>query len=80
MWQNLTMMTGLTDLGIQLYIDPIYHDEWAAEELELLQMVKHVTAPKRFDLYLPFPTAAKMAELAQFPCQIIRTPDGLAYP
>jgi hypothetical protein len=80
MWQNLTMMTGLTDLGIQLYIDPIYHDWWAAEELELLQVVKSVKAPKKFDMYLPFASTAKKSELAQFPCQIIRTPDSAAYP
>jgi hypothetical protein len=80
MWQNLTMMTGLTDLGIQLYIDPIYHDWWATEELKLLQVVKPITAPKKFDLYLPFPTTAKKSELAQFPCRIIRTPDSASYP
>jgi hypothetical protein len=80
MWQNLAIMTGLTELGIQLYIDPIYHDWWATEELKLLQVVKPVTAPKKFDLYLPFPSTAKKSELAQFPCNIIRTPDSAAYP
>jgi hypothetical protein len=80
MWENLTMMTGLTDLGIQLYIDPVYHSWWATEELELLQVVKPVTAPKKFDLYLPFPSIAEKSELAQFPCRIIRTPHSAAYP
>jgi len=80
MWQNLTMMTGLTDLGIQLYIDSTYHDLWTAEELKLLQAVKPVTAPKNFDLYLPFRSVAKKSQLAQFPCKIIRTSDSSSYP
>lgn len=72
MWQNLSMMKSLTDLTIQLYISPIYHSWWAVEELRLLQTTKTVTAPKRFDLYVPFPTIAEESAFAQFPCQVIR--------
>jgi hypothetical protein len=79
MWKNLSMMKGLNDLGIQLYIDPIYHTWWAAEEIELFQNTKTVTAPKKFEIYVPFPTTAKESELAQFPCKLIRTVDNSEY-
>jgi hypothetical protein len=56
LWTVISSMEGLQVLIVHLGTDSLYVNEWREHEVALLEPVKRVTRPERFELTLTWPS------------------------
>lgn len=70
-WRSIASMEGLAHLRVELDTVSQRQHQWSCEESRLLEDVKLVTRPQKFELSLSWPTPQGGVPL-QLPCEISR--------